>query len=110
MDYYSSFTKAFKYKAEQNTTADEIEKLLEAYCTQHNLMVPIIRIDKSKYLLGTKVIVASVLHGSLMVRVGGGFMTIDEFVQAHQDKEISKLKQMIAKERKKPMKIMKEIA
>jgi hypothetical protein len=73
-------------------------------------MVPIIRIDTSKYLLGTKVIVASVMHGALTVRVGGGFMSIDEFVETHQEKEIAKLKQMIAREKKKPLSIMKEIA
>jgi hypothetical protein len=44
-----------------------------------------------------------------MVRVGGGFMTIDEFVGLHQNSEIQKLKIMVAKEKKKVVKIMQEM-
>lgn len=69
-----------------------MDTLLEDYCTKHNLLVPIIRIDTSKYLLGTKVITASINNGELTVRVGGGFMSIDEFVEKHQPKQIVKLK------------------
>jgi hypothetical protein len=72
-----------------------VDTLLEDYCTKNNLLVPIIRIDTSKYLLGTKVIVASINNGALTVRVGGGFMSIDDFVETHQAKEIVKLRQLM---------------
>jgi hypothetical protein len=32
-----------------------------------------------------------------MVRVGGGYMSIEEFVQSHSVKEVQKLKQMMSK-------------
>lgn len=44
-----------------------------------------------------------------MVRVGGGFMTIEEFVDKHSNKEILNLKLKMTKERKKLPKITKEL-
>ena len=40
-----------------------------------------------------------------MIRVGGGFMGIEEFVDKHSQKEILALKLKMAKERKKLPKI-----
>ena len=52
--------------------------------TNNKVNVPINRIDPSKYLFGTKVISAQIINGVLMIRVGGGFMSIEEFVDKHQ--------------------------
>ena len=71
--------------------------------------MPIQRIDKSKYLFGAKLISAQIINGILMVRVGGGFMNIEEFVEIHSDKEIMKLRVKMAKEKKKLNKIIKEL-
>jgi hypothetical protein len=43
-----------------------------------------------------------------MVRVGGGFMSIEEFVNKHSSKEIFKLRGQMAKEKKKLPKIINE--
>ncbi len=73
------------------------------------MKVPINRIDQSKYLFGTKVISAQIINGVLMVRVGGGFMSIEEFVDKHMNKEILSLKLKMAKERKKLPKVTQEL-
>jgi hypothetical protein len=39
------------------------------------------RIGPGQYLFGTKKISAKVLNGKLFVRVGGGYTTIDEYIQ-----------------------------
>ena len=75
----------------------------------HRVKVPINRIDKSKYLFGNKLINAKIVNGKLMVRVGGGFMIIDEFVELHSEKEIFKLRVKMAKEKKKLPKIINEL-
>ena len=46
-------------------------------------MAPIKRIEEGKYLFGTKKIYAKIINGKLMVRVGGGYMSIEEFVEKH---------------------------
>lgn len=90
---------------------DAIDKLLEEYASKNQLRVPIIRIDHSKYLFGTKVIVADI-HSEvgLTVRVGGGFMTMREFVTKHQEREIAKLKQLVKREEREPLQVMQAIA
>jgi hypothetical protein len=85
---------------------DAIDKLLEAYVQQHQLRVPIIRLDHSKYLIGTRFIVAAIRDGALTVRVGGGFMDMQEFESKHQQIEIEKLRKLVLKEQKDPLEIM----
>lgn len=72
--------------------------MLESYINKNNVLVPIKRIEESKYLFGTKKIAAKIINGRLMVRVGGGYMTIEEFVEKHQIKEIDKLKLQMTKQ------------
>ena len=57
--------------------------MLEDYVLLHKLRVPIIRIDHSKYLFGTRFVVAAIRDGALTVRVGGGFMAMQEFEKKH---------------------------
>ena len=103
---YDPFKDAIKYKSVDD---DVVDKLLEKYVESHLVNVPINRIDPSKYLFGTKVISAQIINGVLMIRVGGGFMGIEEFVDKHSKKEILSLKLLMAKERKKLPKITQEL-
>jgi hypothetical protein len=79
--------------------------MLEKFIETHKVQVPINRVGPSKYLFGTKIISAQIINGVLMVRVGGGFMSIEEFVEKHQNKEILQLKLKMTKERKKLAKV-----
>ncbi len=83
--------------------------MLEDFVKKNSVKVPINRIDQSKYLFGTKVISAQIINGVLMVRVGGGFMNIEEFVDKHSTKEILALKLKMTKERKKLPKVTQEL-
>ena len=44
-----------------------------------------------------------------MVRVGGGFMEMDQYIEKHSGKEIFKLRMRMANEKKKLHKITKEL-
>jgi len=49
-----------------------------------NVMVPIARVAEKKYLFGTKQINTKVVNGSnLMVRVGGGYQTMIEYIETY---------------------------
>jgi len=50
--------------------------LLEKYMNSHNIKLPITRLESKWYLFGTKKVNAVIKNGVLMIRVGGGFMTI----------------------------------
>ena len=82
---YDPFKEAIKYKSVDD---DIVDKLLEKYVANHKVNVPINRVEPGKYLFGTKVIATQIINGVLMVRVGGGFMGVEEFVDKHSQKEI----------------------
>ena len=43
-------------------------------------------------MFGTKKIYAKIINNKLVVRVGGGFMGIDEFINTYGENELLKLK------------------
>ena len=43
-------------------------------------------------MFGTRKIFAKVLNGRLVIRVGGGFMVIEEFISAYAEQEMRKKK------------------
>ena len=86
-----------------------IDKMLENFIKTHKVKVPIHRIEASKYLFGTRVINAQIINGVLMVRVGGGFMSMEQFVDKHSAKEIHRLRVIMANEKKKLQKVVSEL-
>ena len=39
------------------------------------------RISEGKYMFGTRTIIAKIINNKLVIRVGGGYMSIDEFIE-----------------------------
>jgi Growth-Arrest-Specific Protein 2 Domain len=87
---------------------DRVDKLLEEFVRTHKVKVPINRIGVNKYLFGMRLINAIIINGVLMVRVGGGFMSMTDFVEKHSPKEILQIKVKMAKEKKKLQKVIQE--
>jgi len=56
------------------------------------VQLPITRIGGGFYMFGTKKIFAKVMNDKLVVRVGGGYMGIDEFINTYGESELTKLK------------------
>lgn len=42
--------------------------------------IKIVRLGPGKYMFGTKKIMAKIINGKLVIRVGGGYMNVDEFI------------------------------
>jgi predicted nucleic acid-binding Zn-ribbon protein len=74
------------YKA---VKGDVLDEMLAQYLL--NCPVPVKRLGGGFYLFGTRKIYAKIMNGKLVVRVGGGYMFISEFITTYSDPEISKL-------------------
>ena len=59
---------------------DRVDEMLDRFVKKYGLKIPMRRISENKYLFGTKLVSAKIINGNLMVRVGGGYMSIEEFV------------------------------
>jgi hypothetical protein len=76
------------YKA---VKGDPVDELFARYINQLNSPVPINRLGNGKYSFGTKDILAKIMNGKLVIRVGGGYMAIDEFMRHYGNKELIKM-------------------
>lgn len=56
-------------------------------------------------MFGTRKIYAYILNGKLIIRVGGGFMIIEEFISTYADIELNKMKHISEKKQKELEKI-----
>lgn len=59
---------------------DEVDRLFAEAMIRNNCKVPVKRISPGKYLFGTRNIMAKIINGNLVIRVGGGYMSVDEFI------------------------------
>lgn len=60
--------------------------------------MPIKKLGDGYYLFGTRKIYAKILNGKLVIRVGGGYMVIEEFISTYAEKELVKLDAVNTKE------------
>lgn len=66
------------YKA---VKGDQVDELFAAHLNKANINVPVRRLTAGKYLFGSKQILAKIINGKLVIRVGGGYMSADEFIE-----------------------------
>ena len=76
---------------------DEVDRLLAQYINFNTCPVPIKRLGGGYYLFGTRKIYAKVMNGRLVIRVGGGYMIIDEFISTYAEVEVKKIEARRAK-------------
>lgn len=50
----------------------------------------VVRLGPGKYLFGSRNIICKIVNGKLLVRVGGGFMSADEFIEQYGKIEMLK--------------------
>lgn len=76
-----------KYKA---IKGDEIDRMFMEAMNRANLNLPVTRISAGKYLFGSRNIMAKIINGKLVIRVGGGYMGVDEFIDQYGKIEMLK--------------------
>lgn len=69
---------------------DRIDELMAAYLNNFELDIPFQRLSEGNYLFGTRKIQAKIMNDKLVIRVGGGFMLIDEFLTTYGQQELDK--------------------
>lgn len=82
-----------KYRDYQAVKDDPIDEALAQYLAHRatRLEVPFVREDKGIYLFGTKRVFLKLELGKIILRVGGGFMHIDQFIDIYTPLEAEKL-------------------
>ncbi len=76
---------------------DLVDELIAKYINQMQVPLPVRRMGDGNYIFGTKKIFAKIMNGKLVIRVGGGFMSIEEFLNCYSEIETQKVNQMLEK-------------
>ena len=76
-------------------SGDEIDRLFGEALIRRGCTVETKRISAGIYMFGTRQIIAKIVNNKLMIRVGGGFMTIDEFITQYGPIEMLKYQQAV---------------
>jgi hypothetical protein len=63
--------------------------------------VPIKKLGNGYYIFGTRKIYAKILNGKLVIRVGGGYMIIEEFINTYAEQELAKINKIQQNEKDK---------
>ena len=64
---------------------DLLDEMLGQYIHQANCPVPIKKLGNGYYIFGTRKIYAKIMNGKLVIRVGGGYMVIEEFISTYAE-------------------------
>ena len=62
---------------------DDLDRLLGELLNRMGGDFPIIRLGSGYYMFGTKKIYCKIINGKLVVRVGGGYMAMEEFIRQY---------------------------
>lgn len=68
--------------------------MIAGYVNQKGVQLPITRMGGGYYMFGTRRIFAKISNNKLIVRVGGGYTSIDEFINQYGENELQKIKLM----------------
>ena len=75
---------------------DKVDELMARYINNFDLDIPIQRIGDGQYMFGSRKIYAKIMNEKLVIRVGGGYMLIDEFLATYGQQELDKLNEKLA--------------
>lgn len=65
--------------------------MFAGYLNKAELTISVQRLATGKYMFGTKQILAKIINGKLVIRVGGGYMNAEEFIDQYGEIEMRKL-------------------
>lgn len=86
-------------KRSQSPKGDSVDTQLHEYLEKLNCEVPVTKLGDGYYLFGTRKIYMKLQNGRLVVRVGGGYMFISEFLETYTDSELNHIESQMNKER-----------
>jgi len=73
---------------------DKVDELMAIYVNNFDLDVPIQRLGDGNYMFGSRKIFAKIMNDKLVIRVGGGFMLVDEFLNTFGPQEMAKMNEL----------------
>ncbi|CAI2384062.1 unnamed protein product [Moneuplotes crassus] len=87
-----------KYKVKKG---DELDEAIASFVNNSDIDVPIKRTDDGKYMIGDKKISATLRNGKLLIRVGGGYQTLQEYMETIGEAKLRRHARKAKREKRK---------
>jgi len=71
---------------------DEVDVKLREIMIKTKVPIKFIRIGEGLYIFGSKRVHVKILNSKLVIRIGGGYMYVEEFIRLYAHQELSKLR------------------
>lgn len=68
-----------------------VDEAFAQHLNKANLTIEVQRVSEGKYQFGERNILAKIINGRLVIRVGGGYMSAAEFIQQYGKIEMMKM-------------------
>ena len=91
-----------------NDELDDIDRMIMGYMKGKDLPIKFKRISEGSYVFGTRKVSAKIMNNRLVIRVGGGYMNIEEFINTYTQPELKRLERL--KKRKTKENVVKKSA
>eukprot|EP00826_Nyctotherus_ovalis_P020032 TRINITY_DN16258_c0_g2_i2.p1 TRINITY_DN16258_c0_g2~~TRINITY_DN16258_c0_g2_i2.p1 ORF type:complete len:850 (-),score=223.39 TRINITY_DN16258_c0_g2_i2:122-2671(-) len=78
--------------------SDRIDQMIASYMNSSRCPVKLKRIAEGQYMFGTRKIFAKIQNDKLVIRIGGGYTMIEDFLATYTAPELNKLKKSLFNE------------
>ena len=82
-------------KEQEPVKGDAIDQVLRTLLNGRYFPLKFTRIEEGRYMFGTKKISAKILDNMLVIRVGGGYLVFEEFLDKYTYSEIKRVESMM---------------
>ena len=84
-----------KYKAKKG---DKVDEMVREFLNTSEQGVEIKRMAEGRYMVGEKKVSAQVLNGKLLIRVGGGYQTLEEYLKLFRQGRLKREERKVKRE------------
>lgn len=96
--YLAKKAKSPPQKSYQAVKGDEVDEMLAKWINLHGCTIWFEWLGGGFYMFGSKKIYAKIMNGKLVIWVGGGYMSIDEFMKHYGLQEMQRQQRMMLDE------------
>ena len=72
-----------------------MDEYIASLYNQKDLTLPIYRISEGNYLIGTEKKKCTIKGNNCLVRVGGGYQSLEEYLERNESEELKKMKKQM---------------
>eukprot|EP00347_Sterkiella_histriomuscorum_P001325 403372467 len=105
----ASFRQKAQLRRYKTIRGDHVDEIVGRIVFELDVQMPIVRVMQGRYLIGTDYKMLMIKNETCMVRVGGGWERLEEYILRNQDTELDKIKRLMTETSRTYTAVMTEL-